>query len=108
MEECLKVGTKVKFNDLGGRGESTGKVVEIIYIVKRDIMLPGEQGGGFMGQIMPNDWLAICAKGNTPEANKKLIYPLQITGITMEGGRRGNRKTRKTARRNNRRYSRRN
>lgn len=103
--DCLKVGTKVKFNDNGERGEREGKVVEIIYMVKRDIMLPGQDG--YMGQSSPGDGHAICAQGDTPEANKRYINPLQITKI-MEGGRRRNRKTTKTARRNNRRYSRRN
>lgn len=111
MGECLKLGTKVKFTEQAGRGDGSGQIEEIIYTVKRDNKISGSAYMGHGGEPSNDDdeLYAICSQGITPFANKKLYGSiLPITGITMGGGRRGNRKTRKTARRNNRRYSRRN
>ena len=80
---CLKVGTRVKFNDNGERGVRDGQVVEIIYIVKRDIKVPGY--AGLYGQFSDDILYAVCAQGDTPAAKTERINPLQITQIIRGG-----------------------
>jgi len=102
---CLNVGTRVQFDDVTERGVADGQVEEIIYMVKRDSPIPVRYYAG--DHSTPEHLYAVCTQGSTLAANKEGIRPLQITQI-MEGGRSRNSKTRKTARRNNRHYSRRN
>lgn len=101
----VKVGTRVQFEDDGGRGVSEGEVKEIIYIVKRDI--PIEPLNGYGGQSTRGSTSAICAENETPIANNNHhIYPLQIIK-PIKGGKRRTLKLTKKVRRNRSRFFRR-